>query len=332
MFRTIPTYRRDLLGVLAIVLWMCALSAIAQAGETPFQSPRQALIEMFSGNADKFRQHLTQDVQDNGSPVGPSNALKAFASAIGTAGKLESFDSGPILFSFNDAQQHQRREIHLDADDLVGDEDRMELSLHSFHEGIEEVTPSHLRLHLDLILQQSVWRLNTITMTLELPVGDPRTFDASAWWAPQLLLGLTTADRTSPPDNEAAGQGTATERPRISAMRAVRLVTLAENLYAQKHPQIGYTCAIENLVSVGKGLDETGPYDFLDPAFAGGLYNGYTFAIKGCEGRPAKSFQVFAEPVSGTGKAYCSDDRHNLRSSDDGRGATCLAAGKIARQ
>lgn len=315
----------------AVLLCACVLPAIAQSDESSLQSPRQALIEMFSGNAEKFSQHLTTEVQEKNALPG-SNALEALVSAMSGGQKLESFDSGPILFSFNDAQQNQRREIHLDADDLRGDEDRMELSVHSFRSGLEEETPVHVRLHVDLILQESVWRLNTVTMTIEVPVGDPRTFGTSWWWMPQIFTGSTAPSHAMAAQAGAVGQERSTEQPRISPLRAVRLLTLAENLYAQRHPEIGYTCAIANLVKVGKGLDETGPYEFMDPDFAGGVYNGYSFALKGCEGTPAKSFQVFAEPVSGKGKAYCSDDRHNLRSSDDGRGLTCLAVGKIARQ
>jgi hypothetical protein len=318
---------------LAVLLCVYALPAHAQPGETSSQSPRQALIEMFSGSAEKFSRHLALEVQQKNAPLDASNALQAFTSTLGGGQKLESFESGPILFSFNDAQQHQRREIHIDADELNGDEDVMELSLHSLRSGIEEDTAVRLRLQLCLTLQQSIWRLNTVTVIMKLPFGDPRILESSSWM-PQLLTGATASGQAKLPGSAAADHGTTagTARPMISPLRAVRLVTLAENLYAQRHPEIGYTCFIAGLVNVGKGLDETGPYEFLDPDFAGGVYNGYNFVIKGCEGKPVKSFQVFAEPVSGNGKAYCSDERRNLRSSDDGRGLTCLAAGKIARQ
>jgi hypothetical protein len=198
----------------------------------------------------------------------------------------------------------------------------MELSLHSFRAGIEEELPIRPRFQLGLKLQESVWRLNTLTVSVGLPVGDPRILDKS-WWMPQMLSNSATPGQ---PTSAAA------EPTRISPMRAVHRITLAESLYAQHHPDVGFTCALSNLVNVGKGLDEGGPYRFLDPEFAGGLYNGYKFAIKGCDGKPVRSFQIVAEPVSGQGRAYCADDRHLVRSSDDGRGTTCLASGKIARQ
>ena len=119
------------------------------------------------------------------------------------------------------------------------------------------------------------------------------------------------------------------DRPKLSPLRAVRMIGMAENIYAQNHPGIGYTCSMADLVNVGKGLDEDGVYKFMDAAFAGGLYNGYRYTLSGCEQRPARTFHVIAEPVAGKGKAYCSDHTNNLRASDDGRGMTCLISGKM---
>lgn len=323
-------YRRSF-ALPATILLLCAASRPVMAlppGELSLQTPRQAVVEMFSGSPEKFRQHLTVEMQQkisdllqNAAP-GTSNPLLAFASPATSSEKFDSFDSGPILFSWNNAQQHQRYELHVEADDLRGDEDVMELSLHCFRSGIEEDMPVHLQLQLNLTLQQSVWRLNNVTASIKLPVGDPRILDTS-WWMPQMLASSAVPDRAAP---------ATPQRPSLSPMRAVRRIALAENLYAQRHPDIGYTCTLANLVNVGKGLDEFGPYTFLDPEFAGGVYNGYSFAINGCEGKPVKTFQVIAEPLSGQGNAYCSDDRHNLRSSQDGRGVTCLAGGRVARE
>jgi hypothetical protein len=68
----------------------------------------------------------------------------------------------------------------------------------------------------------------------------------------------------------------------------------------------------------------------IDPQVNNGVYNGYRFSLTGCQGRPAGSFQILAEPavVAPNAKAYCVDATQNLRASEDGRGATCLAMGK----
>jgi len=168
--------------------------------------------------------------------------------------------------------------------------------------------------------------LTTLTMTTTLPVGDPRILEKS-WWGPTLAAAAGASQET-----QASSAVVIDERPKMNPLRAVRMIGMAENLYAQTHPGAGYTCNISNLVNIGKGMDEEGMYKFMDAEFAGGLYNGYRFTITGCDRTPSRIFRVIAEPVAGHGKAYCSDNTNNLRAADDGRGTTCLVAGKIARK
>jgi len=118
----------------------------------------------------------------------------------------------------------------------------------------------------------------------------------------------------------------------MSAARSVRLIGVAEGVYSRKHPDIGFTCLLSDLVNIGKGLDNGEPYTFMDPEFADGIYNGYKFVLRRCIGKPAKSFQVTAEPLSGVGKAYCLDTSFELRAADDGKEASCLASGRPVRQ
>ena len=110
----------------------------------------------------------------------------------------------------------------------------------------------------------------------------------------------------------------------------MRLIGLAENVYAQKHPDAGFTCNLAELVNIGKGMDEGQPYSFVDPGFAGGVYNGYRFKLSGCGSKPSSSYEIVAEPLNGSGKAFCSDATRNLLMSSDGSGATCLASGRPA--
>lgn len=304
---------------------LCTSSFALPADVSP-QTPRQAVLEMFSGNEQKFRQHLTVEVQEKLSQLlkntAPGAAIPLQNLPRSPGQNFDAFESGPILFAFNNAEQHQRFEIRLEADDWKGDEDNMELSLHSFRSGIEEEMPVRLRFQLGLKLQDSVWRLNTLTVSANLPLGDPRILDKS-WWMPQMFAGSARGD---------GGSQTTGDEIQISPMRAVHRITLAENLYAQHHPEVGFTCALSNLVNVGKGLDENGSYRFLNPEFAGGVYNGYRFVLQGCSGKPARAFQIVAEPVNGKGRAYCADEKRSVRFSGDGRGATCLLTGGIARQ
>jgi hypothetical protein len=105
------------------------------------------------------------------------------------------------------------------------------------------------------------------------------------------------------------------------------MLAFAERMYAEKNPDVGFTCNLSDLVSDKSGGAAFSQY--LDPQIASGAYHGYRFSISGCESRPSEVFHLIAEPVAG-GKAYCMNATHTLRMSDDGRGASCIAAGKPA--
>lgn len=312
---------------------LCALGGVLAAQQkdgAPEQSPRKAILEMFSGGEDALKKHLTLEVQEKikellkNSTPGTVDPVQAVSMAKAAGGEnLESFDAGPILFSYNNPQQHERLELRIDSDDLRGDQDDMQLSLHAFRAGVEEDLPVSLHLLLAWKQQQNIWRLNTVTMSASVPVGDPRVFDKSRWTPAIGPMGSNSAAPDSPAANEQA---------RMTPARAVRLIALAENIYAKKHPETGFTCFISELVDVGKGLDNGETYRFMDPEFAQGVYNGYRYSISGCAGNPVKSFKIMAEPLSGAGRAYCTDTTRDLRASDDGNGAHCLASGKIVQR
>jgi hypothetical protein len=321
----------------ASVAWVLAGIAVGQSKNgAPEQSPRKAILEMFSGGDEAFKKHLTLEVQakfneilKKSSPDG-ADPLQTVAMAKAAGGNnLETFESGPILFSYNNREQHERTEVRIDSEDLRGDQDDMQLSIHSLRGGVEQDLPVELRLWLMWKLQQNIWRLNAVTVSATFAVGDPRVFDKSTWMPPMGPLAFKDPAGAKP--STALTPVAANEPPKMTAARAVRLITLAENLYEKKHPDTGFTCVISDLVGVGKGLEDGKIYTFMDPEFSGGVYNGYRFSLIGCDAKPAKAFQVAAEPVSGTGRAYCSDATRDLRASDDGSGSHCLASGKIVQ-
>lgn len=311
----------------AVVVCAC----VAEVKALPAQTPRQAVVEMFSGGEAPFRKHLTVEMQrkliemtkDSPSGASPFELLTSIKTS--DPDSFQAFDLGAILFSFNNPQQNERYEIRINVDEQHGDQDVMELSLHLVRNGVEQELPVGLRFVLNLKKQEGVWRLDAATLSSTIPFGSPRMLE-KPWWGPALYSALVP----TPADQKPVVA--ADERAKLSPLRAVRMIGMAENIYAQNHPGIGYTCTMADLVNVGKGLDEDGVYKFMDAEFAGGTYNGYRFTLSGCDRRPAKTFRVTAEPVAGKGKAYCSDYTSNLRASDDGRGVTCLVAGKIARK
>lgn len=302
------------------------------------QSPRQAALEMLAGDEAAFKKHLTIEMQakldalTKNSSAATSNPLQMVwdAKAAGAA-SMEKFNSGPILVSFNNASEHERLEIHVDGDELrsEGQEDIMLLSLHLLRQGEEEDLAFGLRFFLSWKQQLGIWRLNELTVSAHVPIGDPRVLDKS-WWAAPPVGPLTliaaapaaTVSRVSPSTAPVDGHS------KMSVVRSLRLIGLAENIYADKHPESGFTCSISDLVEIGKGIQDGEPFKFMDPEFAGGVYNGYKFVFSGCLGKPAKTFRIAAEPLSGAGRAYCSDPTHLLRAAEDGHAATCLASGK----
>src|SRR5262245_5863629 len=177
----------------AACLFMTAWALAAQQRGGAEQSPRQAMLEMFSGGDEQFKKHLTVEVQAKiseqlkSSGADPTQSIRS-ARAAGGQG-LETFESGPILFSFNNAQQHERLEVRIDGDDLRGDEDNMELSVHAFRNGVEQDLPVGFRLQLAWKQQQGIWRVNAITVSATVPVGDPRILDKT-WWTPPAINSL----------------------------------------------------------------------------------------------------------------------------------------------
>jgi hypothetical protein len=288
---------------------------------------------MFTGGEAPFKKHLTLEMQSRlenlmkGSLDNAPNPLQVLAGSNDpVSNKVQSFDLGPILFAFNNPQEHERYEIQIYSEEARGDEHIMGLSLHLMRGGVEQEMPGGLRFILELKRQEGIWRLNMVTVSATLPVGDPRFLERS-WWSP--MLSAATGGAVDPANPAPV---LVEDRPRMSPLRAVRMIGMAENIYAQKHPGLGFTCSLADLVNVGRGMDEEGIYKFMDAEFADGLYNGYRFTLSGCERKPARMFRVVAEPVAGRGKAYCSDNTNNLRASEDGRGTTCLISGKLARK
>src|ERR1051325_5510039 len=248
-----------------IVLTILACVCGAEQRNSAAQSPRQAIIEMFSGGETQFRKHLTAEMQrkleeamNESSSSVPLQALTTSKSS--DPDHFQAFDLGPILFSFNNPEQHERYEVQINSEEPRGDEDIMGLSLHLIRNGIEEEIPMAVRFILNMKQQEGLWRLNAVTLSATLPLGDPRILTKS-WWAPALLKS------ESSPVTAALVE----ERPRMTPLRAVRMIGMAENIYAQNHPGIGYTCRMADLVNVGKGLDEDGVYRFMDAEFAGGV-------------------------------------------------------------
>src|SRR5262249_55312836 len=312
-----------LLLVLAGLVFITSALSQPQAAPHRQQTARQALIEIVTKGGDALLKHLTLEVQD------ALKANKKFNSAglsvlnsMTPEGGLQSFEAGEVLFAYNDAAQHTKYEVHVDNDDLAGDEDSLLLSVHAFRDEKEqdpEWGPMSPHFTVSMKLQQNVWRLNTISVGAEFPVGDAKFIE-------KMFLKPATGAASGYSVVAGGHVNHGTEDVASSGMPAehvVKMLAYAESMFASQHPDVGFTCSFSELAESSKMMG-------VDQLVNNGIYNGYRFALAGCAGKPAGSFQITAEPLAGNGaKAFCTDATHNLRSSDDGRAATCLTSGRV---
>jgi len=316
--------------LLFILFASTALFAQTQAPAPPPQTAREAIVEMITGGEKGIMKHLTVEVQallskpENKQGAAMLTTFSALQRQGG--GDMKSFAAGSTLLTINEPGSHRKLEVHIDSDDLSGDQDTLQLSLHYFRDGQEqpyegdewEMASPHITITVNK--QQNVWRLSNIGIGIEFPLGD-------AEFLKKMFFKTTGA--------EAAGVGAAAGGVRADLKAAepkafdpattVRLLGYAESSFAMQHPDIGFTCSLPELMETGKTIG-------VDTQIASGSYREYRWSLSGCQGKPAGSFQVVAEPIAqGRGtQAVCTDATHNLRASEDGRGGTCLSVGKAS--
>lgn len=305
------------------------LSSAQQQQQTPPappQNPRQALIEMANGQVVK---HLTIEVQqllnqpENKQALAPLVFASSMKKEMGE--DVQLFESGPVLASMNDTRNHRKIEVQVNNDDMSGDQDVLELSVHSFRDGVEQDEEwqtflSHFTV--TMVQQQNIWRLNKIGIGVELAVGDPeflkKTYLKSInGVGPGMVgasVGLDAHSSSSEPE----------QTHELTGSQLAIYLALAEQTYASQNADIGFTCSLADLARSPVLINNSAQ-------ISSGISNGYKLSLTGCQGKPAGSFQITVEPMPGkAGKAFCTDATRNIRVSDDGRGATCLIAGKPA--
>ena len=297
------------------------------------QTAREALIEMFTGKVD-LSKHLTVEVQkefqnksSSGFAFTPGAMLSGFRSQTGS--RIKTFEVGPILFSSLDPRTHERTEVHVDNDDLNADEDTLQLSIHQFRDEKEIATAFQFisQISVGMKKQENIWRLNEIGVVAKVPVGDPALFrqlneEMKASGTDVAVSGGVAMDSYS-----ALSPAEASQAPKLDIPATISLVSLQEQIYAGQHPERGFSCSLPEL------LADANQSFGLDPQVKTGIWNGYRINISGCQDIPSGSYQITAEPLSPSAgnKAFCTDATHNIRVSDDGRGTTCLTAGKVPK-
>ena len=304
-------------ALLLVVSVSSFLLSQTQPPAAPPQTPRQALIEMINGGQEGAMKHLTVEMQKSLKGNGEFAALDQLKA---TSPDFQVFETGPVLLAATDPKSHEKIEVHVDSDDLSGDTDDIDISFHQFRDGVEQDVPYTAmlsRFTVGMKKQENIWRLNEISINIKVPLGDPKLLEKFGSGMGTGMFGAKIGGVS------ASGKP---EKPRDMAPReAIMMVAFAESAFARSHPAIGFTCTLADLA-------QSNPFN-LDPLiFSGEPYHGYKFSLSGCQDKPSGSFHLVAEPVSpaGKAKAFCTDATNNVRSSDDGLGASCLASGKLA--
>lgn len=321
--------RKVLFAALLLLVFAVLSSAQQQAPPAPPQSPRQALIEMANGGQNGLLKHLTVAVQQLLKQPENKEALRSLADGGSLSGLgFQFFESGPVLVSFNQPSDHSKIEVQVNNDDMSGDQDTLDLSVHSFRDGVEQDEEwqsfvSHFTV--TMVRQEGIWRLSKIGVGVDLAVGDPEFLKKTYLKPAATGIGMV-GGRLGVATVTQEGTGGTVQHPDMPPNQVAMMLGFAEQSFARQHADVGFTCSLSELMEGASGYG-------LDPQIANGSYKAYKIALTGCQGKPAGSFQITVEPMPGKGgKAYCTDATQNMRVSDDGRGATCLSAGRLERR
>jgi len=293
-----------------------------QAAKTP-QTARQALLEMFLGNApDSFVKHLPKAAKQALIVKGetPETSMVQQISTIGrqltTQGHVETFDDGPTLLvsEQKEGKQRVRFEIGVEHDSFTGDSDEIELSFHMFRDGQPEFIPVIPRLTFSMIQENEVWKLSEVDFAARVPLTDP-----------DYLKGVRHKI------NEA--------NENLARLR-IGMIASAEPRYKAQHPNRGYTCKITELFSNPSAGLTGGPsgvdsnMSFTGIGLMGSEVAGYSVEITGCDGSPATKFQITATPTDPDAgmKAFCTDESQAVRYDASGSASGCLSQGQAVKQ
>jgi len=282
---------------------LLSTSLHGQTQQAP-QTARQALIEMFFGSApNHLEKHLSASTRDTFKRMSGEGGMSLldefsmFTNMTKSGGlKFETFDSGPTLLQAEQVEQNERTEITVEGDNLSGEADEIELTLHITKEGNEQPLPFIPHFTFIMKAEADVWRLNEIRAEVRVPLADPDF--------------LKNIERQNGKQNE---QG---------AQTAMQIIVAEETSYHSSHGT--YACNLSGLISKGQsnGL-------FAD--LSTGKHGGYVYVISSCD---RTQYKIVAEPeINDSGqRAFCSDESGTMRAATDGKATTCLSSGELVKE
>jgi hypothetical protein len=351
MLRLVATIR--LTASLFLLLCSASLWAKSAAQAAP-QTARQALMEMFfSKEPGTFMKHLpavTRATLESSGALANMKQYSLLAGQFQAQGKsFETFEAGPVLFSFADPKNGQKYEVVVDSDSLLGDQDNIELTFHTYKDNQLQKTPFMPRLVFSMKQESELWTLNDIAVTVNLSLTNPdflkKISDGmkarAAMTSPQIgspqihvqAMGQSSGQNAGQIVGQTPGQISEQTSNRFGGdagtLSSMRKILAAEITYAATYPAVGNTCTLSDLD--GFGASETNEHQamLISSGLASGRHQGYSFALSGCAGSPATSFRLTATPIGESygRRAFCSDQSGAIRSSADGTAASCLSSG-----
>jgi TonB family protein len=298
---------------LATLVSPIAVAQTAASQAAPPQTARQALIEMFFGQApDHLEKHLPDITRRTFEKLGGANGqsglgMFSMLASQSKAGKnnFETFETGSTFLTVKQPPggNYEKMDVTVEREDLVGDKDEIELAPRMIRDGKEDTLPFILHFTFAMKMESGIWRLNDVSVALQVPLADP-TF----------LKGI---EERQIRQNEQL------------ALVAMRAIIVAENLYQSEHG--GFSCSLAALENAGKTSGSARRNSLYRPQLAAGRKNGYTFTISECD---ASHYHAVAEPVAPDSgqRAYCADESGTVRASADGKAASCLASGEVVQE
>ncbi|HEY1676218.1 MAG TPA: hypothetical protein VGG04_00795 [Candidatus Sulfotelmatobacter sp.] len=294
--------------------------------QAPAQTARQALIEMFFGKAPgTLVKHLpaaTRDALEKSGALAKLQQYSLLMAQFQAQGQnVQTFDTGSVLLSGENAKTGDKVEITLENDALRGDQDDLELSFQLYKNGQRQPSPFNTQFTFSMKQEAQIWKLNEISVTIRLPLADPEFLKAITEKMKPHDPGITIT--ASPAASPAPGANDA------MVLAAMRQILAAEATYASTYPNVGYTCTLSDLDGFGGGEPNERQAMLINSGLASGKRYGFLFTLSGCGSSPATIFRLTAAPNANTfgRKAFCSDQSAAIRASQDGNPTTCLANG-----
>jgi hypothetical protein len=310
---------------LAILLF--STFALGQTPQIP-QTPRQALLELLKAtSAEQIDKH-TPDVllaemaklpADVRQKQHQSMMFLSLLMAM-SPNTVQTFDAGPTLAVIQDPKQNSKVEISVERDDLTGDIDTMEFSIHIFKDGKEQELPIDPRILVDMKLENNVWKLARFGGSVSIQLDDPKV-------AARLVKSIQ--DQMAKTAAVAPSQTAPRTMSESNVVISLRTLNTAEVSYLMSYPKAGFTCRLSDLGGSlsGKAADEHGA-QLINPALEGGSRYGYKIQLSACEG--STGYKIVAAPMQkGVGhRTYCTDQSDVIRSVDEADSADCFGKGK----